>query len=203
MITIEKLYEGRNGRALAWALYSVCALFLVSPALDLLAAITPPHPGNIQWRFGLMISVAPTIMTGVISLAMFAVLGVLFGHKSVLQSVGVVTLLLAVMYIGMIGIFAMDLLQLRRAVPADRQMQFWITSAKCLAQIFTGAFALGLLGLGSIRVTRQKAGAGSASLEGTSRSRGPQILASRPTSEQATIASRTPTSEPSIGGGSK
>lgn len=202
MITIEKLYEGRNGRALAWALYTVCALFLLSPALDLLAAITPAHPGNIQWRFGLMISVAPTIMTGVISLAMFAVLGVLFGHRSVLQSVGVVTLVMATIYLAMIIVFALDLLQLRRAVPSDRQLQFWITSAKCLAQIFTGAFALGLLGLGSFRVTRQKAGATSA-VEGGGRSRGPQILASRPTGEQSAIASRTPSAEPTIGGGSK
>ncbi len=201
MITIEKLYEGRNGRALAWALYSVCALFLLSPALDLLAAITPAHPGNIQWRFGLMISVAPTIMTGVISLAMFAVLGVLFGHRSVLQTVGGVTLVMATIYLSMIAVFAMDLLQLRRAVPSDRQLQFWITSAKCLAQIFTGAFALGLLGLGSFRVTRQKTGA--AAVEGGGRSRGPQILASRPPSEQSVLTSRTPTSEPTIGSGSK
>ena len=178
MITIEKLYEGRNGRALAWALYAVCGLFLLSPGMDLLAAVLPPKLGNIQWRFGLMVSVSPTIMTGVISLAMFAVLGVLFGHRFVLRAVGTVALVLAVTYVGMLVVFSLDLLQLRRAVPGDRQTAFLIMSIKCLAQLFTGAFSLGLLGLGSFRVTRERGGSVSGADE--SGRRGPVVLTSRP-----------------------
>ena len=185
MITIEKLYEGRSGRALAWALYSVCGLFLISPALDVMAAILPPHPGNIQWRFGLMVSIAPSIMTGVISLAMFAVLGVLFGHRSVMSSVGVISLLLSITYLMMLGLFGLDLLQLRKAVPPDRQLAFWIMSLKCLAQILTGAFALLLLGLGSARITRSKGS--TSSVEGGVR-RGPMVLGSRPSQDNPVVA---------------
>ncbi len=189
MITIEKLYEGRNGRALAWALYSVCALFLLSPLMDVLGAVLPPHPGNIQWRFGLMVSVAPTIMTGVISLAMFAVLGVLFGHRAVLRTVGLVGLLAALTYLAMMVVFAMDLLQLRRAVPPDRQIAFWIMTLKCMAQIFTGSFALVLLAIGSARVTRQRGGS-SSSVDGGGTRRGPLVMGgARPSQDNPAVSS--------------
>jgi hypothetical protein len=184
MISIEQLYEGRNGRALAFALYAVCAVFLISPALDLLGSVMPLKPGNIQWRFGLMVSIAPTIMTGVISLAMFSVLGVLFGHAGVLRGVGIVALVLAVMYLGMLGVFGLDLLQLRKAVPADRQVPFLTMTAKCMLQMLIGASSLALLSVGSWRVTRQKSGA--ASGEGGSR-RAPMVLSSRPSTDVATV----------------
>ncbi|MBI3790481.1 MAG: hypothetical protein HY275_06350 [Gemmatimonadetes bacterium] len=197
MITIEKLYEGRAGRALAWALYTVCGLFLLSPGLDLAAAIFPPHPGNIQWRFGVMVSLAPTIMTGVISLAMFAVLGVLFGHRGVLRSVGAVALLLAIAYVASMAIFALDLLQLRKAVPGERQLAFWIMSLKCLAQILTGSFVLLLLGLGCLRLTRSR---GTSSVEGSGSRKGPVVLGSRPSQDNAVVGTRTPADSPLVGG---
>ena len=177
MITIEKLFDGRNGRALGFALYAVCGLFLVSPALDLMAAVLPAKIGNIQWRFGLMVNVSPTIMTGAISLAMFAVLGLMFAHRRVLQSVGAISLVLALVYVGMMGVFALDLLQLRKAVPPDRQTAFMITSGKCMLQVMAGSVALLMLGLGSFWATRAKGN--SATVEG-GRGRGPMVLASRP-----------------------
>ena len=177
MITIENLYEGRHGRVLAWALYAVCGLFLLSPALDLMAAVMPPHLRSIQWRFGLMISVGPTIMTGVISLAMFAVLGVLFGHRLVLRTVGVVSIVLGASYVLGLGVFGLDLLQLRNAVPPDRQTGFWITSLKSLLQFLTGGTCLLLLGFGSMRVTKRGSAMDSG---GSSRKKVPTVLATRP-----------------------
>lgn len=197
MITIEKLYEGRAGRVLAWALYTVCGLFLLSPALDLLAAVLPPHPGNIQWRFGLMVTIAPTIMTGVISLAMYAVLGVLFGHRVVLRWVGVISLVLSVAYVGMLLVFALDLLQLRKAVPGERQTAFWIMSLKCLAQILTGSFVLLVLGAGSLRLTRSRGKEGA--VEGGGRRQGPMVVGSRPSADVPVIGARTPASAPAVG----
>ncbi len=197
MITIEKLYEGRAGRVLAWALYTVCGLFLLSPALDLLAAVLPPHPGNIQWRFGLMVTIAPTIMTGVISLAMYAVLGVLFGHRPVLTWVGVLSVVLSVLYVGMLLVFGLDLLQLRKAVPSERQLAFWIMSLKCLAQILTGSFVLLVLGMGSLRLTKSRGK--DAAVEGSGRRQGPMVVGSRPSQDLPTIAPRTPVDSPVVG----
>ena len=41
-----------NLRKLAWPLYAVAVLMIVLPLGDLGASVWPPHPMQLQWRFG-------------------------------------------------------------------------------------------------------------------------------------------------------
>ena len=155
MITIEKLPEGR-GRILAAGFYSVCAVFLLSPSLDVLGAIVPIRFGNIQWRFGMVISVAPSIMVQAASLGATAVFAVLWGHRGTLRTLAIFAITLAVLYAVMAMMFGIDILQLRTAIPSGRRDAFYIMVAKCLTQSVAGAGTLAVMGMGAWRVTRVK-----------------------------------------------
>ena len=155
MITIEKLSVGR-GRLLAAGFYSVCAVFLLSPSLDVLGAIVPVRFDNIQWRFGLVISLAPTIMVQAVALGATAVFAVLWGHRGVLRTLAVLAITLSVLYAIMALGFGIDCLQLRGAIPSGRRDPFYVMVVKCLVQTVVGAVSLAVLGMGAWRITRVK-----------------------------------------------
>lgn len=155
MITIEKLSEGR-GRLLAAGLYAVCGVFLLSPSLDVLGVIVPVRFENIQWRFGLVVSLAPTIMVQAVALGSVAVLAVLWGHKNVLRVLALAAMVLAVLYAIMALMFAIDILQLRAAIPDGRRSPFYVVVMKCVTQSLVGGGALWLMGMGAWRLTRIK-----------------------------------------------
>ena len=155
MITIEKLSEGR-GRVLAAGLYAVCAVFLLSPTLDVIGAIVPIRFDNIQWRFGLVVSLAPSIMVHAVALGSTAVLAVLWGHRNVLRTLALAAIVLSVLYLIMAGMFGIDVLQLRAAIPGSRRAPFYVMVLKCLTQSVVGGATLGLMGMGAWRITRSK-----------------------------------------------
>ncbi|MBI2796948.1 MAG: hypothetical protein HYX65_09630 [Gemmatimonadetes bacterium] len=155
MITIEKLSEGR-GRLLAAGFYGVCGVFLLSPSLDVMGAIVPIRFDNIQWRFGMVISLAPTIMVQAVALGATAVFAVLWGHKNVLRAISILAITLAALYAIMALMFAIDILQLRGAIPDGRRDPFYVMVGKCLTQSLVGGTSLAVLGMGAWRLTRTK-----------------------------------------------
>ena len=174
MITIERLSTGR-GRLLAAGLYAVCAVFLLSPTLDVIGAVVPVRFDNIQWRFGLVISLAPSIMVHSVALGSTAVLAVLWGHRNVLRTLAVLALVLAVLYAIMALMFGIDILQLRAAIPFGRRAPFYVVVAKCLVQSVVGGATLAVVGVGAWRTARSKHESRHASGEDAAR----QVLTSR------------------------
>ena len=174
MITIEKLSEGR-GRLLAVGFYAICGVFLLSPSLDVMGAIVPIRFDNIQWRFGFVISLAPTIMVQAVALGATAVFAVLWGHKNVLRALAILAITLAVLYGIMALMFAIDILQLRGAIPSGRRDPFYVMVGKCLVQSVVGGTALALLGTGSWRLTKTKVADPKKELERAARA----VMASR------------------------
>lgn len=128
-------------RRLAVALYLIAALFLLTPVLDFVASVWPLRIHDIQWRFatgGLLSGYLLTPLLGVL-LAMIA--AALLEHRVVQRSLAIVSIVVAVALVGVMGVFTLDVLQLRGDVNPQLKSSYQLASSKALIKYVSSLVA--------------------------------------------------------------
>lgn len=95
------------------ALYLFGLLLIVSPAGDFVTTVLPLRPGDFSWRYGAFGLMAGYLHTPMLGITLLLALSYWLGHPSVMKTVGVLSVLGAVALLGVMSVFALDVLQMR------------------------------------------------------------------------------------------
>jgi hypothetical protein len=142
---------------------TLVALFIMyfGPIADLLVQAWPLQVGNIQWRAGAALGGVQTLPVQFFALSLIIGLGVHLDRRGLVKIMSVWAMLVAVAAIGVMVVFGLDALQLRRAVAAAVQSRFDKTAFRAVAYAVLIAPALIALGLTGLKLS-----AGNAMLRG-------------------------------------
>ncbi len=136
-----------------WAvsgLYLLALIIAVSPLLELMATVWPMRPGELLWRYGALGLFAGYMPNVALGLALVMVLAHWRRHTTILRVVGVTSVTLAVVILLVMGMFALDIGQVR-ALRAD-ELRGATLVAGMLQEVkyLAGAVALACLGVGAV-----------------------------------------------------
>ena len=131
----------RETRRLLALLYVVGLLMAADQAADLLTTIlsAPPIPNSAQWRFGVFGMVATRASVFLVAEVLLFTAALALEHRTTLRLLGALNLVLAVAVLVGLGFFALDTLELRRGVAADRGALYVAAAIRAGVVAFLGA----------------------------------------------------------------
>ena len=141
-------------RRLIPAAYAVAIVFLLSPLVDVVTNVYPFELGSVQWRYGAVGIMSNYLISGVFGLLLGTFAAVLGGHAKVLWVFFALNLALAVALVALLGLFALDVLQLRSMVRPEAADMFGIGAGKAALKLLLVAASLGLLGVVGFKAAR-------------------------------------------------
>ncbi len=131
-------------RRIAIAAYAVAAIFILLPILDVVAsAYLDYDPGNGTWRYEVAGYVANYMISLVFGVLMAALAAALREDRLLLRLTSWFSGLVALGMILMMGLLALDIVQLQSVVTAQAHAAFLVGGLK--AELKLGLMALGLL----------------------------------------------------------
>lgn len=138
----------------AWAkagLYAFAVVLVVSPVVDVGTTVFPFRPGDLSWRYGALGIVPGYIHTPLLGLAIAFCLAIWFRHARTLRWLSILTLLAAVAFVMAMGVFALDVVQMRGMRPPEEQGLVLAGGAIQEFKYGTATLVLALLGIGGWR----------------------------------------------------
>jgi hypothetical protein len=144
-------------------LYAFGLLLFFWPFADLVTNALPIRLHNVQWRYGFAGLMAAYLNTPILGLVLAT--GVAYGlrHGRALRLLSVLQLLVAVSLLLVIGVFALDLLQVRASRPEAARPAVLAGGGIAILKHLTAATVLALLGIGGWRTANRFRGAGAPS----------------------------------------
>lgn len=143
----------------SWAirgLYFFTFILVFWPVTDLITNTWPIQLGNLQWRYGFMGLLAGFLHTPILGLVLAMALAYAMEHRRTLRLLSVVSLLGAVGLLAVLLFFALDVVQLRNTVPAERLPSFQAGALIAELKHLTSFVALALLGIGGWKTAAPK-----------------------------------------------
>jgi hypothetical protein len=145
-------------RRLTPAAYAVALVFLLSPLVDVVTNVYPFESGSVQWRYGAVGIMSNYLISAVFGLLLATLVAALAGHVKVLWAAAATNLALAAVLVVIVGLFALDVLQLRNVVRPEAADMFKIGAAKAAFKLLVVAASLVLLGVAGLKAARAEAG---------------------------------------------
>lgn len=132
-------------------LYFFTFILVFWPAADLITNTWPIQLGRLQWRYGFMGLLAGFLHTPILGLALAMVLAYAMAHRRILRLLSAVNLLGAFVLLAVLLFFALDVVQIRNTVPAERLPSFQAGALIAELKHLTSFVVLTLLGIGGWR----------------------------------------------------
>ncbi|MEM7417028.1 MAG: hypothetical protein AAF389_16095 [Gemmatimonadota bacterium] len=134
-----------------WGVYLFGFALILTAAIDLTTTVWPMRPDQAAWRYGFLGLAAGYMQTPTLGLILIVVAAHLDERPRIVASVGMVCLATCVILVGCMGVFALDVLQVRamRAGEAQGGMLTGAVFQELKYAVSAGVF--GLLGLGARR----------------------------------------------------
>lgn len=119
-------------RAVLPPLSAVAFLLIASPTVDLIAAIVPPRPAEVSWRFGVFGLFTNALVTPMLGLAIMQIVASLLEQWKSVRRITLFNLVLAIVVLLGIGLFVLDYIQLRGAVRGTSRDAYDAAAIKAL-----------------------------------------------------------------------
>jgi len=136
---------------LARGLYLFGLAFMLTAAIDLFTTVWPLRPGEIAWRYGFLGLSAGYLQTPALGFVLIILTAVWQGRPGILRMAGVACLLTALVLIGVMGLFGLDVLQVRQLRAEEMRSTVLAGGVFQEVKFFVATFVFGLLGLGSMK----------------------------------------------------
>jgi len=143
------------GGAARAGLYVFAFSLIFWPLTDLILNVWPPQPGNVQWRYGFSGLLASFLHTPMLGLLLALAVAWQGRQRRVLWFLGILQVVAAVAMVGIVSLFALDLLQVRGFRPPDSLPAMFVGGAVSGGKYLVAATALAFLGTGTIRMARR------------------------------------------------
>jgi len=147
-------------RRLVGLLYVVGLLMAVDQAADLLTTLlsAPQAPNSAQWRFGVFGMVASRVAVFLVAEVLVFAAALVLEHRTTLRLLGAFNVLIALAALAALGFFALDTLELRRGVGADRAGVYDAAAFRAGAIALLGTIVLAWSGVIALRSSRDEPG---------------------------------------------
>ena len=143
-----------NLKFLAWPTYFVALLLIATPALDYVTNVWPLRPGDPMWRYGSAGVLSGFLLTPLLGIVFALCAAAVLEQRRVLRVFSFLNVLLAPLLVVVTLLFALDVLQVRGAVPEESRPVFDTGATKAAVKYLTMAVALAWFGIVGIRFTR-------------------------------------------------
>jgi hypothetical protein len=130
-----------------------CALILTA-AIDLLSTAWPLRPGEMTWRYGFFGLSAGYLQTPTLGLMLIMGASIVERRPLVLRITAGIFLATAVILIGVMGIFALDVVQVRGLRPEEAQGTVLVGGVLQEVKYVVATCVFALLGYGALRTGR-------------------------------------------------
>ncbi len=153
------VHQPLRARPWLFGLYLLALVLLAQPLIETAAATWPLRPGLVGWRFaftGIFYTMLPTTM---VALLIAAGAAFLLGHRGVLRTVAVLTVILGAIVVLLTVSFGLDALQMRKLVRQEAKSGFDAASLKAVLTAAFAVIACVTLSVGGFRASRKPAGA--------------------------------------------
>lgn len=142
---------------LVWGIYLFGIAFMLTAAIDLFTTVWPLRPAEMTWRYGFLGLAAGYLQTPTLGLLMIALGAIWQRNAGLLQAVGVVCLVLAVAYVIVMGVFALDMLQVRQIRPPEAQAGILYGGIFQELKYFVAMCVFVLIGQGCLKTAKNSA----------------------------------------------
>ena len=130
-------------------LYLFAFVLVFWPLVDLVTNTLPMHPGDVRWRYGFAGLLAGFLHTPILGLALATFLAYSRSSGFTLRALAALELLGALVLLLIMGVFVLDVVQVRAMRPPDSMPAFLTGAAISEAKHFTAFLVLVALGIGS------------------------------------------------------
>ena len=135
-----------------WAvrgLYLFSFVLVFWPLVDLATNTLPMHPGDVRWRYGFSGLLAGFLHTPILGLVLATLLAYSRRSRVTLRTLAALELIAALVLLLVMGMFALDVVQVRAMRPPESMPAFLAGAAISEAKHFTAFLVLLALGIGS------------------------------------------------------
>jgi hypothetical protein len=141
-------------------LYLFGVSLMLTAAIDLFTTVWPMRPGDIGWRYGFLGLGAGYLQTPTLGLALIALTAIWDDDVLMLRIVGVCCLATAVILLGIMGIFGLDVVQMRQLRPEEAQASVMAGGMFQEVKYFVAFVIFAFLGHGSLKTAKVLAHSG-------------------------------------------
>ena len=124
---------------------------ILTAKIDLLTTVWPMRPTDMAWRYGFLGLSAGYLQTPTLGLGLIAGTAMWKEHVLPLRAVGAVCLLTALTLVGVMGVFALDVLAMRQLRPEEAQAGVLMGGVFQEVKYFVATFVFAFLGHGSLK----------------------------------------------------
>jgi hypothetical protein len=142
---------------LARGLYLFGIAFMLTAAIDLFTTVWPLRPTQIAWRYGFLGLSGGYLQTPALGFALIIVTAIWQERPGILRVAGVACLLTALILIGVMGIFALDVLQVRQLRAEEMQSTVLAGGIFQEVKFFVAAFIFAFFGYGAMKTAKAMA----------------------------------------------
>ncbi|MDX2194443.1 MAG: hypothetical protein NW201_13925 [Gemmatimonadales bacterium] len=152
--------DSTSFQRLSGALYFVAFALIAVPFSDFTTSIVPPQFGNMQWRFASAGLLSGFIFTPLMGVTLGLIVTMANEHRLAQRLLSGFNTMFAVLLLGVMIMFMLDVVQLRREVPpGDTRVAFYFTALRSVLKFAVGIVAflwLGITGLRTVPASRRR-----------------------------------------------
>ena len=146
----------RPFRHLSAPTYLVAFLFLFIPFLDLAVSVWPPQFGNLRWRVAMVGQLSGGLMTVFLGFLLALTIATVLEQPRVQRAIVALCGLLAVALVIILGMFVLDVFQLRGDVRPEVRRAFDTIAIQAFTKLILALVASALFVLSGIRIARDE-----------------------------------------------
>jgi hypothetical protein len=143
-----------SGDALIGPLYLIALLLIGTPLMDFVSSVLPLRPGELQWRFASVGLLSGFLLTPLLGIVLALGVAIYADHARFIRLLSAFNVGVAVLFVIVLGAFALDILQLRSVVQAEAKAAFEAAAVKAVVKHGCFIVALGWLGIRGFRASR-------------------------------------------------
>jgi len=140
---------------LRWPLYLAAIGLIVIPLLDFVTSVLPLEPYDIKWRFGSVALLSGFLFTPLLAIMLIMAVAAMADDRVMQRAASILNLLLVLALVVLLGLFALDALQLRNLVPDGERLAFDMSAVRAAVKYGFMVVTLLLLGIAGFRASRE------------------------------------------------
>ena len=145
----------KPNRWIVSATYLIGVLLIASPVTQLVLQLWPLRPSDVAWRFGAGGLATGTLLTPLVGFLVVIAIASVAQHRSVLRTLSVLAGAAAVALLPIMGLFALDAVQVRERVLPAGLRPYDLAAASALVQLGAISAICAMLSIGIWKLTRR------------------------------------------------
>jgi len=141
---------------LRWPVYFIAAGLIISPLFDFVTSVLPLQLWDMHWRFATVALFSGFLLTPLLGVVLISLVAALVGDRIIQRVLAVLCLTATVVLLGLMVLYALDVIQIRHNLPAGDRLPFDMATLRASVHYFFLMLALLFLGIAGVRASRAR-----------------------------------------------